>query len=38
VDSATLRVSEAHWFKIEVLLKWEMYQKERDTFENILVV
>jgi hypothetical protein len=33
-----LRVSEAHWFKIEVLLKWEMYQKERDTFENILVV
>ena len=38
VDSTTLRVSEAHRFKIEVRLKWEMCQKELDTFENIPVV
>jgi len=35
VDSMTLRVSEAHWFRIEVRLIWEMCQKELDTFENI---
>jgi len=38
VDSATLRVSEAHRSKIEVRLKWEMCQKELDTFENIPVL
>ena len=37
VDSTTLRVSEAHQFKIEVHLKWEMCQKELDTFETIPV-
>ena len=37
VDSMTLRVSEAHWYKIEVSLKWEMFQQELDTFENIPV-
>jgi hypothetical protein len=37
VDSTTLRVSEAHWFKIEVRLKWEMCQQELYTFENIPV-
>jgi len=38
VDSMTLGDSEEHWFKIEVRLKWEMCQKELDTFENIPVV
>jgi len=38
VDLRTLRVSVVHCFKIEVHLKWEMYQKEVDTFENITVV
>ena len=33
----TRRVSEAHRFEIEVRLKWEMYQKEPDAFENIPV-
>jgi len=37
VDSTTLRVSEAHRFKIEVHLKWEMCQQELYTFENIPV-
>jgi hypothetical protein len=37
VDSMTLRVSEAHRFKIEVLLNWEMWQQELYTFENIPV-
>jgi hypothetical protein len=37
VDSTTLRVSQAHRFKIEVRLKWEMCQQELDTFENIPV-
>jgi hypothetical protein len=36
-DSVTLRVSEAHQFKIEVRLKWEMCQTELDTFDNIRV-
>jgi hypothetical protein len=35
VDSTNLTVREAHRFKIEVCLKWEMCQKELDTFENI---
>jgi hypothetical protein len=38
VDSTTLIVSEANRFKIEMRLKWEMCQKELDTFENIPVV
>jgi hypothetical protein len=38
VDSTTLRVSEVHRFKTKVHLKWEMCQKELDTFENIPVV
>jgi len=38
VYSATFRVCEAHWFKIQVRLKWEMCQKELDTFESIPVV
>ena len=38
VDSTTLRVSEVHRFEIEVRLKWEMCQKELDTFKNIPVV
>jgi hypothetical protein len=37
VDSTTLRVSKAYQFKIEVCLRWEMCQKEFDTFENIPV-
>ena len=37
VDSTTLSVSEAHRFKIEVRLKWEMCQKKLHTFENIPV-
>ena len=37
VDSTTLRVSEAHRFKIEVRLKWEMCQMELDAFEHIPV-
>jgi len=36
-DSTTLRVSKAHHFTIEKCLKWEMCQKELDTFENIPV-
>jgi hypothetical protein len=35
VNSMTLGVSEAHQIKLEVRLKWEMCQKELDTFENI---
>jgi hypothetical protein len=35
VDSTTLAVSEAHPFKLEVRLKWEMCLTEMDTFENI---
>jgi hypothetical protein len=38
VDSTNLTVREADRFKIEVCLKWEMCQKELDTFENIPVV
>jgi len=38
VDSTPVKVSEGHRFEIEVRLKWEMYQKELDTFENIPVV
>jgi len=38
VDSTTLRVSEAHRFKMEVRLKWEMCQQELYTFENIPVL
>jgi hypothetical protein len=38
VDSTTLGVSQAHRVKIEVRLKWEMCQKELDTFENIPVL
>jgi len=38
VYSATFRVCEAHRFKIQVRLKWEMCQQELDTFENIPVV
>ena len=34
VDSTTVRVSEVHWFKIEVCLKWEMCQAELNTFDN----
>jgi len=37
VYSATFRVCKAHRFKIEVRLKWEMFQKELYTFENIPV-
>jgi len=37
VGSMTLGLSEAHWFKIKVRLKWEMCEKELDTFENIPV-
>jgi hypothetical protein len=37
VESTTLRVSKVHWFKTEVRLKWEMCQKELDTFEKIPV-
>jgi len=35
VYSATFRVCKAHRFIIEVRLKWEMCQKELNTFENI---
>jgi hypothetical protein len=35
VDSTNCTVREAHRFKIDVCLKWEMCQKELDTFENI---
>jgi len=38
VYSVTFRVCEAYWFKIQERLKWEMCQKEPDTFENIPVV
>ena len=37
VDSTTVRVREAHRFKIEVCLKWEICQTELDTFANISV-
>jgi len=37
-DSATLRVSKAHWYKIEVHLKWDLCQMDLDKFENISVV
>jgi hypothetical protein len=37
VDSTTLRVKEAYRLKLKVRLKWEMWQKELDTFENIPV-
>jgi len=37
VDYMTLRVREAHWFKIKVHLKWKMCQNEADTFGNIPV-
>jgi hypothetical protein len=35
---ATIQVSKAYLFKLVVRLKWEMYQKELNTFENIPVV
>jgi hypothetical protein len=38
VDLSALRVIVAHWFKIEVPLKWEICQQDLDTFENIPVV
>jgi hypothetical protein len=38
VESTTHGVSEALRFTFEVRLKWEMCQKELDTFENIPVV
>jgi len=38
VHSATFRVCKAHWFEIDVRLKWEMSPKELYTFENIAVV
>jgi hypothetical protein len=38
VDSTTLRVSEAHRFIIKVRLKWDIWQMDLDTFENIPVV
>ena len=37
VDWMAFRVSEVHQFKMKVRLKWEMCQKELDTFENIPV-
>jgi hypothetical protein len=38
VDSTTLTVSEVYLFKIEGRLKWEMWYKELNIFENITVV
>ena len=38
VDWTTLRVSDAHWFKIEVCLKWEICYEGQDIFENFHVV
>jgi len=38
VYSATFWVREAHRFKVEVYLKWEMFQQELITFEKISVV
>ena len=38
VYSVAFRVCEAHWFKIEVRLKWEMCQKELNTLEKIPVL
>ena len=36
--SAVFRVGEPHQFKIKVPLQWEMFKKELNTFENILVL
>jgi len=38
VYSATFRVCNVHQFEIAVLLKWEICEKELDTFKIILVV
>jgi hypothetical protein len=38
VDSATFGVCRAHRFKIEVRLKWKMWQQELCLFENLPVV
>jgi len=38
VYSVIFRICQAHRFKIEVRLKWDMCEKELNTFENIPVV
>ena len=38
VHSVTFRVCEAHWFKNQPPLEWEMCRKELDTFKNIPVL